>query len=292
MNITMNITSGALKRLAHVVFACALAPIALRADAAMADAVDAARAQALLQHAVAHYKGVKDSVLTDFDRKGEFVDGELYVYVISTKGVMLASGGPSSALIGRDVTDLQDATGKPFFREILDKAKASESGTVEYYWLNPVDNKMQPKLAHFQKVDDWIIAVGYYVARATPAQAQAMLARAVQALKDDPAKAFHAFNLSHGPFSEDDLYVFVVDLKDDRFRAHGLAQGLIGTDALALHDPSGRPIIKDMIDAVAKEDKAEVDYAWPNPVTGRVENKHTYLHKIGDLLVGVGYYWR
>ena len=292
MNITMNITSGALKRLAHVVFACALAQIALRADAAMADAVDAARAQALLQHAVAHYKGVKESVLTDFDRKGEFVDGELYVYVISTKGVMLASGGPSSALIGRDVTDVQDATGKPFFREILDKAKASESGAVEYYWLNPVDNKMQPKLAHFQKVDDWIIAVGYYVARATPAQAQAMLARAVQTLKDDPAKAFHAFNLSHGPFSEDDLYVFVVDLKDNRFRAHGLNQGLIGTDALALHDPSGRPIIKDMIAAVAKEDKAEVDYSWPNPVTGSVENKHTYLRKIGGLLVGVGYYWR
>ena len=292
MNITMNITSGALKRLAHVVFACALAQIALRADAAMADAVDAARAEALLQHAVAHYKGVKDSALTDFDRKGEFVDGELYVYVISTKGVMLASGGPSSALIGRDVTDFQDATGKPFFREILDKAKANESGAVEYYWLNPVDNKMQPKLAHFQKVDDWIIAVGYYVARATPAQAQAMLARAVQALKDDPAKAFHSFNLSHGPFSEDDLYVFVVDLKDDRFRAHGLNQGLIGTDALALRDPSGRPIIKDMIAAVAKEDKAEVDYSWPNPVTGKLENKHTYLHKIGDLLVGVGYYWR
>ena len=33
----MNITSGALKRLAHVVLACALVQIALRADAAMAD---------------------------------------------------------------------------------------------------------------------------------------------------------------------------------------------------------------------------------------------------------------
>src|SRR6516225_7791030 len=288
----MNITSGALKRLAHVVLACAMVQIALPPDAAMADAADAARAQALLERAVAHYKEVEESALAAFGRKGKFVEGELYVYVISTKGVMLASGGPSSALVGRDVTDLQDAAGKPFFREILDKAKASESGAVEYYWLNPIDNKMQPKLAQFQKVDDRIIAVGYYIARATPDKAQAMLARAVQALKDDPAKAFHAFNLSHGPFSEDDLYVFVVDLKDNRFRAHGLAQGLIGTDALALHDPSGRPIIKDMIDAVAKADQAEVDYAWPNPVTGGVENKHTYLRKIGDLLVGVGYYWR
>src|SRR5208337_2489989 len=159
----MNIASGALKRLAHVVLACALVQIALRADAATADAVDAARAQALLQRAVAHYKEVKESALAAFDREGEFVDGELYVYVISTEGVMLASGGPSSALIGRDVTDLQDAAGKPFFREMLDKAKGSGFGTVEYYWLNPIDNKMERKLAYFQKVDDRIIAVGYYI---------------------------------------------------------------------------------------------------------------------------------
>jgi len=288
----MNITSGALKRLAHVVLACALVQIAFRADAAMADAADAARAQALLERAVAHYKEVEESALASFGRKGKFVEGELYVYVISTKGVMLASGGPSSALVGRDVTDLQDAAGKPFFREMLDKAKVSGSGTVEYYWLNPIDNKMGRKLAYFQTVDDRIIAVGYYIARATPAQAQAMLTRAVQAVKDDPGNAFHAINQLHGPFSEDDLYVFVVDLKDDRFRAHGIYRDLIGSDALALHDPSGRPIIKDMIDAVAKADQAELDYPWPNPVTGSVENKHTYVRKVGGLLVGVGYYWR
>ena len=288
----MNITSGALKRLAYVVLACAMVQIALRPDAAMADAADAARAQALLERAVTHYKEVEESALAAFGRKGKFVEGELYVYVISTKGVMLASGGPSSALVGRDVTDLQDAAGKPFFREMLDKAKASGSGAVEYYWLNPIDNKMERKLAYFQTVDDRIIAVGYYIARATPAQAQAMLTRAVQAVKDDPDKAFHAINQLHGPFSEDDLYVFVVDLKDDRFRAHGIFHDLIGSDALALHDPSGRPIIQDMIAAVAKEDQAEVDYSWPNPVTGSVENKHTYVRKIGGLLVGVGYYWR
>ena len=288
----MNITSGALKRLAYIVLACTLVQVALRADAVMADAPDAARAQALLERAVAHYKEVEESALAAFGRKGKFVEGELYVYVISTKGVMLASGGPSSALVGRDVTDLHDAAGKPFFREMLDKAKESGSGAVEYYWLNPIDNKMGRKLAYFQTVDDRIIAVGYYIARATPAQARIMLTRAVEAVKDDPDKAIHAFNQLRGPFSEDDLYVFVVDLKDDRFRAHGIYHDLIGTDALALHDPSGRPIIKDMIDAVAKADQAEVDYAWPNPVTGSVENKHTYLRKIGDLLVGVGYYWR
>jgi len=289
----MNIGPGTLGRLARVALACALMHAsAFGADAATGNAGDAARAQALLQRAVAYYKDARESALDAFDRKSEFVDGELYVYVISAGGDMLASGGPSSALIGRNVADLKDAMGKPFFREMLDKAKASGFGTVEYHWLNRVNNKVERKVAYFQKVDDKIIAVGYYIARATPAQAQAMLARAVAAVKADPAKAFDEFNRLRGPFAEDDLYVFVVDLKDKRFRAHGTNRGLIGTDALALHDPSGRPIVQDMIAAVAKEDHAEVDYKWPNPVTGSVEDKHTFLAKVGSLLVGVGYYTR
>ena len=78
-----------------------------------------------------------------------------------------------------------------------------------------------------------------------------------------------------------------------RLHWHEVHSGfLAGSDALALHDPSGRPIVQDMIAALAKGDQAEVDYSWPNPVTGAVENKHTYLRKIGNLLVGVGYYWR
>jgi cytochrome c len=164
----MNIRSGALKFLGYTVFTCALALSgAFGADAATptanaaASAEDAARAQALLKRAVAHYKDIKDPALADFSRPGEFVDGELYVYVVSTAGVLLASGGPSSSVIGRNVADQPDALGKPFFREILDKAQGSGSGTVEYVWLNPADNKVERKVAYFQKVDDRIIAVGY-----------------------------------------------------------------------------------------------------------------------------------
>ncbi len=81
------------------------ADAATPATNAAAAAEDSARAQALLERAVAHYKKNKDLAWADFDSKGEFVDGELYVYVVSTAGVMLASGGPSASLIGQNVTD-------------------------------------------------------------------------------------------------------------------------------------------------------------------------------------------
>jgi cytochrome c len=254
---------------------------------------DGARAQALLRRAVAYYRDVRDPAFAAFSRPGDFVDGELYVYVLSTSGRMLASGGASSALIDRDVADMRDASGKPFFREMIDKANSQGSGAVEYHWLNRVDNRVERKLAYFERVDNRIIAVGFYIARATPEQARAMMARAIEAVRANPQKAFDDFNRLHGGnFSEDDLYVFVVDLGDKKFRAHGVDHRLIGSDALALRDADGRPIIREMIAKVQNSDDGELDYRWPNPVTGRIESKHTLLHKVGNELIGVGYYTR
>ena len=165
----MNIGSNALKRLVYIALACALAQsFALEVDAAKPavnatiSAQDAARAQALLQRAVAYYKEVKDLALAHFGPQGEFVDDDLYVYVVSTSGVLLASGGLSSGWIGTNVVDQQDAVGKPFVREMLDKARKNGSGTVEYSWLNRTSNKTEHKIAYFQKVGNRIIAVGYF----------------------------------------------------------------------------------------------------------------------------------
>jgi len=250
------------------------------------------RAQALLERAVAHYQDIKDPALAEFSRKGEFVDRELYVYVVSTAGVLLASGGPSASVIGRNVAGQRDALGKPFFREMLTKAQMNHSGYVEYRWLNPVDNKVERKVAHFQKVGNRIIVVGYYVAHATPAQAQALLARAVDALRADPGKAIDAFNtLLRGPYAEDDLYVFVIGLSDKRVHANGADPRLIGTDPLSLRVPEGK-LVQEMIAAAGQRDQAEMDYAWPSPMTGNVENKHIFLHRVDDMVVGVGYYDR
>jgi cytochrome c len=165
----MNIGSNTLKRLVYIALACALAQsFVLEVDAAKPaanatiSAQDATQAQALLQRAVALYKEIKDLALAHFSPQGEFVKDDLYVYVVSTKGVLLASGGLSASWIGENVADQQDAAGKLFLREMLDKARKNGSGTVEYRWLNPATNKTEPKVAYFQKVGDRVIAVGYY----------------------------------------------------------------------------------------------------------------------------------
>lgn len=248
------------------------------------------RAQALLTKAVAYYKDKKDLALGTFSRQGDFITGNLYVYVLDAKGTMLASGGSSSVLIDRNVADMKDAAGKPFFREMLDTAKAKGSGSVEYRWLNRKDNKVERKVAYFEQVDDRIIAVGYYLPHGSAKQAKTLLERAATAVTEDPAKALAAFSDLNGNFIEDDLYVFVIGLDDARFRAHGAIPRLIGSNALALRDANGKEFIRDMLNRVKDKDQGEIEYAWRNTVTNQIETKHSFLRKVGNNLIGVGHY--
>ena len=271
---------------------CAAEKTAAKPEPAADSRDDAKRAKELLDRAVAYYREKKDLALAAFMRQGEFIQGDLYVYVINTNGVMLSSGGSSSALIGSNITNLRDAEGKPFFREMLDIAKSQNSGSVEYRWLNRVDRKVERKVAYFQKVGDAILSVGYYIPRASAKQAKDMLNRASEAVKNDPESAFTAFNDLGGKYIEDDLYVFVIDIDKKLFRAHGASPRLVGSDAQTLTDPTGKPIIKEMVSIVKAKGQGELDYVWRNPVTSKNEKKHTFVRKVGNFLVGVGYYAR
>lgn len=253
---------------------------------------DAKRAKELLDRAVAYYEEKKDRALAAFNRQGEFIQGDLYVYAINSTGVMLASGGSSSALIDRIVLGLSDVDGKLLFKEMLDVARSKGSGSVEYRWLNRVDRKVERKVTYFKKVGDVIIAVGYYIPRATAEQARNMLNKASIAVKSDSKSAFKAFGDLSGNYIEDDLYVFVIGINDMHFRAHGATPRLVGSDAQTLTDPNGKPIIREMISIVKANGQGELEYAWRNPITNKIEKKHTYVRKVDNFLVGVGYYAR
>jgi cytochrome c len=297
----MTISASSRRYLLSVVIALSIGPQAraladtgMAAANAAAAARDSARAEALLERAVAHYEADKEEALVDFRPKGPYVDRELYVYALTTDGVGLASGGSSSSLVGENLLNRQDAMGDYFFRNLVDRARSGDSGTVEYQWLNAVDNRVERKIAHFRRIGNTIIVVGHYVPRATPAQAQALLGRAVTALRADRKAALQSFNERRGRYFEDDLYVFVIDLKDRQTLAHGADPSLVGTDATQLVDVNessfGHPLVDRMIAALADRDRAEVDYAWSNPVTNLGEHKHAYLCKVNQMIVGVGYY--
>ncbi|NMZ02183.1 MULTISPECIES: cache domain-containing protein [Pseudomonas] len=263
---------------------------ASQAHAATAQEQDAQAAKALLEKALAYYHDNGDKAFAAFSRQGEFVDKDRYVFVVDTKGVLLASGGPSSALIGRDVSEVLGPDLRQSFKEALKIPEGNGIQQAEYRWQNWNDGKVERKRVFYQRIGQRILAVGYYLPRATPEQAKALRDKAVKDLEKNEAGTLKAINALQGGFLQDDLYVFVVDLDTGRYVAHGTNLRLINTDFAKVKDPDGKPVGEPILALMKEQGQGEYEYRWKNPVTGKVEDKHAYLRKSGHFLVAVGYY--
>lgn len=250
---------------------------------------DAGPAKRLLGKAVEYYRVQGDAAFAAFSRQGEFIDGERYVFVVDTKGVMLASGGTSAVLIGRNVSKALEPELQTAFAKVLN----SPEGTIEqaqYRWMNAIDGKVELKQVYYQRVGDRILAVGHYLPRANEKQASNLLERTVAALEKDPDATIAAVNDLSPDFRQDDLYIFIVDLRNHRYVAHGYNPRLIGIDFATIKDPDGRAVGKPIMDMMSRQVRGDYDYRWKNPVTSKVEQKHALVRKTGNYLVAVGYY--
>jgi cytochrome c len=259
---------------------------------AAAEAVDDGQAaKDLLLKALAEYQKKGDSAFAEFSRQGEFVSGELYVFVVDINGVMLASGGPSAVLIGRDVLPTLSPDLQKAFKDVL-TTPVNGIQEAEYRWQNQNDGKVERKRVYYKRVGDRVLAVGYYLPRASAEQAKALLEKASAALIKDENGTINAINSLKGGFLQDDLYVFVVDLNDEHYVAHGTNLRMVKTDFSKVKDPEGKPVGEPILALINKQNDAEYDYRWRNPVTSKIENKHAYARKVGHFLVAVGYYSR
>jgi cytochrome c len=126
--------------------------------------------------------------------------------------------------------------------------------------------------------------------RSSEEQAKALLQDAVDYFKQaGPETATQAFNDRQGRFVRGDLYVFVFG-KDGKYLASGANPKLAGTDASALKDAEGKPIVQEMMKATEHSGQGAVDYVWLNRADNRVEHKHSLISRIDGNLIGVGYY--
>lgn len=259
------------------------------------DRSKASRASELLEAAVAflRHNGPEAAFSAFNDPKGSFIYGPYYVFVVDTHGAMLAHGGGQPGLVGTNTLDLRDAAGKPLIRDLIAAAAQNPKASIEYRWINPESKTVELKVSLFNKVDDYIVCVGYYTPRATRTEAQALLNRAAEYVKTaGPEKAFAAFNDRQGGFMHDDEYVFVIGIEDGRYRASGASPHLNGMDVRGMKDAAGNPLFEEMIAMAKKDGSGSVDYVWRNPATNAVESKHTLIQRVNDVLLGVGYYTR
>lgn len=123
----------------------------------------------------------------------------------------------------------------------------------------------------------------------TADEAQAMLERAVDALKTDEAGTLEAITAGDPQFKEKDLYVFCGD-EAGTFTAHGANASLVGQDMRGLEDKAGEPLGERIYEAGAEGEMNTVEYMWPKPGETDPSEKVSYVTKVEDQTCGVGYY--
>jgi signal transduction histidine kinase len=72
--------------------------------------------------------------------------------------------------------------------------------------------------------------------------------------------------------------------------AHGARPALIGKNLIDLKDQDGKFLIREMVSIAKAPGSGWIDYNWPNPLTNKIEDKSSYVEKMGDYFVGVGIY--
>jgi len=100
-----------------------------------------------------------------------------------------------------------------------------------------------------------------------------------KAVSDKATKDFH----------DRDLYPFIYDLSG-LCVAHGARPALIGKNLIDLKDQDGKFLIREMVTMSKGSGSGWIDYKWPNPISNKIEDKSSYVEKMGDYFVGVGIY--
>jgi signal transduction histidine kinase len=120
----------------------------------------------------------------------------------------------------------------------------------------------------------------------TPAEAKAMLEKAVVAVKADKAKALEMFTKGEGGFKDRDLYPYCGG-PDGNFTAH---PSLVGKSLKDLKDKAGKPLGAEVYAAAKDGSIAEVSYMWPRPGQTDPVAKVVFVTKVADQVCAVGYY--
>lgn len=123
-----------------------------------------AEAVAMVKKGVAFIKtqGADKGYAEIGNRKGAFVDRDLYLVVYGLDGKCLAHGA-NDKQVGRDLIELTDIDGKYFVKERVAMVKAKADGAwQEYKFTNPVNKRIEPKQMYCERLGETAVCGGVY----------------------------------------------------------------------------------------------------------------------------------
>jgi cytochrome c len=132
-------------------------------SAQAADRANKDEAVAMVKKAVAFIKsaGPAKAYTEITDRKGQFVDRDLYIVVYRLDGHVLAHGG-NAKLVGQELADSQDVDGVYYVRDRMTLAKANKTFWQDYKFADPTTKKIEPKTTYCEVLNDTAVCGGIY----------------------------------------------------------------------------------------------------------------------------------
>jgi signal transduction histidine kinase len=156
--------------------------------------------------------------------------------------------------------------------------------------MNPTPRRTSLKALMTLALAAALAAPALAAERGTPAQAEAMVRKAVAYLQaNGPAKAADEFT-NGTSFKDRDLYISYYELTG-KVIAHGANPKLVGKNLIGLKDPDGKLFIQMIVDVAKSKGKGWTDsYKFRDPLTDKLAEKVIYVERVGDDWIGVGVY--
>jgi signal transduction histidine kinase len=148
---------------ANAALVCATGAFLVIGPALAADHATKDEAVAMVNKAVAYIKGQgpEKAYAEISNKKGQFVDRDLYVVVYQLDGKVLAHGG-NVKFVGKDMKDATDVDGKFYVKERIELAQKQPNFWQEYKFKDPVTSKVEPKQMYCERLENTAVCGGIY----------------------------------------------------------------------------------------------------------------------------------
>jgi signal transduction histidine kinase len=224
----------------------------------------------------------------EFNRKGSrWFNDHYFLFVYDSAGTNTFHH-TISELVGKNLMDLRDMNGKPLIRFITNvcrKPQPYAHAWVFYYWQEKNEFEPKWKSAYVRKVvmpDGKVCAIdaGQHHLKIEKVMVQENVQSAVDLLMANGKQAtFKEFLNPASRFSFLNTFIWVTDERG-RALVDPAFPGKEGRDLTLFRDAIGRPVMKEIIDKLRKEDETWVQYLWPKPGAVATSRKLAYVKKV------------
>ncbi len=220
----------------------------------------------------------------------ESIDGQWYMFILDQDDIMLAHAA-NPDLVNRPASAAVGPNNYPAGEAVV--AVADEDGEwFSYTFANPATGGFEAKHSWMVEHDGITFGSGWYEQAAgrhnPPAYTQDFVQRAINLYNAVGLEGTVAYY--NTPESIDgQWYVFIGSREGEMMLAHAVNPGLVGRTASEIVGPNSYPTGQ-AVSAIADNDGEWFSYTYTNPLSGRVETKHSWMVEYDDLAFGSGWY--